>query len=118
VWLYHVFSSTLRDVELILAERGVVVTMRAFGTGVCSSVPTSPNGYADDDRSLVTPLRSHAGSGRVAGADGARANRVVCFLEAVSGLKHRAALTTVYAAGLRASAVASPRSPTSTAAGW
>jgi putative transposase len=26
VWLYHVFSLSLRDVKLILAERGVVVT--------------------------------------------------------------------------------------------
>ena len=26
VWLYHVFSLSLHDVELILAERGVVVT--------------------------------------------------------------------------------------------
>jgi len=26
VWLYYVFSLSLRDVELILAERGVVVT--------------------------------------------------------------------------------------------
>jgi putative transposase len=26
VWLYHVFSLSLRDVELILAERGVFVT--------------------------------------------------------------------------------------------
>src|ERR1700760_4512866 len=26
VWLYHVFSLSLRDVELILAERGTVVT--------------------------------------------------------------------------------------------
>jgi putative transposase len=26
VWLYHVFSLSLRDVELILAERGVRVT--------------------------------------------------------------------------------------------
>src|ERR1700745_3834709 len=26
VWLYHVFSVSLRDVELILAERGVAVT--------------------------------------------------------------------------------------------
>jgi transposase-like protein len=25
VWLYHVFSLSLRDVELILAERGVAV---------------------------------------------------------------------------------------------
>jgi len=26
VWLYHVFILSLRDVELILAERGIVVT--------------------------------------------------------------------------------------------
>src|ERR1700752_5306653 len=26
VWLYHVFSLSLRDVELILAERGVLAT--------------------------------------------------------------------------------------------
>ena len=26
VWLYHVFSLSLREIELILAERGVVVT--------------------------------------------------------------------------------------------
>src|ERR1700745_68893 len=35
------------------------------------------------------------------------ADEVVYFLEAVAGLKHRAALTTAYAAGLRASEVAS-----------
>ena len=26
VWLYHVFSLSLRDVELILADRGITVT--------------------------------------------------------------------------------------------
>jgi putative transposase len=26
VWLYHVFSLSLREVELVLAERGIVVT--------------------------------------------------------------------------------------------
>jgi putative transposase len=26
VWLYHVFSLSLRDVELLLAERGVVIS--------------------------------------------------------------------------------------------
>ena len=26
VWLYHLFSLSLRDVELILAERGITVT--------------------------------------------------------------------------------------------
>jgi len=43
VWLYHVFSLSLRDVELILAERGVIVTResirhwcRKFGAGFAS----------------------------------------------------------------------------------
>jgi putative transposase len=26
VWLYHVFSLNLRDVELLLVERGIIVT--------------------------------------------------------------------------------------------
>jgi putative transposase len=30
VWLYHVFSLSLRDVELILAERGIVVTYESI----------------------------------------------------------------------------------------
>jgi putative transposase len=30
VWLYHVFSLSLRDVELLLAERGVVVSHESF----------------------------------------------------------------------------------------
>ena len=41
VWLYHVFGLSLRDVELILAERGIVVThesirqwCRRFGTDI------------------------------------------------------------------------------------
>ena len=41
VWLYHVFSLSLRDVEMILAERGVLVShetirrwCRKFGQGV------------------------------------------------------------------------------------
>ena len=45
------------------------------------------------------------------------ADEVVRFLEAVSSLKSRAALTTAYAAGLRASEVASLRWPISTAPG-
>jgi hypothetical protein len=28
VWLYHVFSLSLRNVELLLAERGIVVLLR------------------------------------------------------------------------------------------
>src|SRR5918998_736242 len=30
VWLYHVFSLSLRDIELILAERGVVVSYESI----------------------------------------------------------------------------------------
>jgi putative transposase len=30
VWLYHVFSLSLRDVELLLAERGVVVSYESI----------------------------------------------------------------------------------------
>ena len=33
VWLYHVFSLSLRDVELILAERGIVVTHESIRHG-------------------------------------------------------------------------------------
>ena len=33
VWLYHVFSLSLRDVELILAERGIMVTHESIGIG-------------------------------------------------------------------------------------
>jgi putative transposase len=45
VWLYHVFSLSLRDVELILAERGVVVSYesirrwcRKFGQSVANGL--------------------------------------------------------------------------------
>ena len=30
VWLYHCFSLSLRDVELILAERGIVVSYESI----------------------------------------------------------------------------------------
>ena len=30
VWLYHVFSLSLRDVELLLAERGVIVSYESI----------------------------------------------------------------------------------------
>ena len=33
VWLYHLFSLSLRDVELILAERGITSLTRASGSG-------------------------------------------------------------------------------------
>jgi glucose/arabinose dehydrogenase len=34
VWLYHVFGLSLRDVELILAERGIVVRAQGRPVGV------------------------------------------------------------------------------------
>ena len=46
VWLYHVFSLSLRDVELILAERGVTVSHESirqwclrFGAGRGRATP-------------------------------------------------------------------------------
>ena len=50
VWLYHVFSLSLRDIELILAERGVVVTHESVRLGAKSSVLSSPGAYAGGDR--------------------------------------------------------------------
>ena len=40
VWLYHVFSLSLRDVELILAERGVVVSYETV-RGCCKKLAAS-----------------------------------------------------------------------------
>jgi hypothetical protein len=34
VWFYHVFSLSFRDVELILAERGVSVGIHRLGRGI------------------------------------------------------------------------------------
>src|SRR3954466_3392422 len=45
VWLYHVFSLSLRDVELILAERGITVTHESIRQWGYGSGPTSPAGY-------------------------------------------------------------------------
>jgi hypothetical protein len=47
VWLYHVFSPSVRDVELILAERGIVVSyeisITASPVDSRSSAPLSQN---------------------------------------------------------------------------
>ena len=51
VWLYHVFSLSLRDVELILAERGVIVTPGA----------AVPLGARHDLRSLPPTSAPHGG---------------------------------------------------------
>ena len=55
VWLYHVFSLSFRDVELILAERGILVTHESIRLWCLNSVPTSPGGCVGDDRSPATP---------------------------------------------------------------
>jgi transposase-like protein len=47
VWLYHLFSLSLRDIELILAERGVVVTRESIGTGVANLALTLPGVCVD-----------------------------------------------------------------------
>ena len=42
VWLYHCFSLSLRDVELILAARGIVVSYESIRDWVCASAGCSP----------------------------------------------------------------------------
>jgi putative transposase len=42
VWLYHCFSLSLRDVELILAARGIVVSYETSASGVCAFAGSSP----------------------------------------------------------------------------
>ena len=42
VWLYHVFSLSLRDVELILAERGIAVSYERCDAGARSSPRIHP----------------------------------------------------------------------------
>jgi glycosyltransferase involved in cell wall biosynthesis len=41
VWLYHCFSLSLRDVELILAARGIVVSYESIREGACALVGSS-----------------------------------------------------------------------------
>ena len=42
VWLHRCFSLSLRDVETILAARGVVVSDETTRSGVCASAACSP----------------------------------------------------------------------------
>ena len=49
VWLYHLFSLSLRDIELILAERGVLVTRESIRHWCCKF-----GAAASADRDLVT----------------------------------------------------------------
>jgi len=69
VWLYHVFSLSLRDVELILAERGLSSPARASDTGAASSEATSRVGCVDGGLAPVTLgtlTRCHSDQGRAA----------------------------------------------------
>src|SRR5918998_1000045 len=52
VWLYHCFSLSLREVELILAARGVVVSYETIREWGCASdEPTPrPSSSADHDQ--------------------------------------------------------------------
>ena len=49
VWLYHVFSLSFRDVELILAERGVTVSYESIRRWCRSSARASPTAFAGVD---------------------------------------------------------------------
>jgi putative transposase len=72
VWLYHVFSLSLRDVELLLAERGIVVcyeTVRRwckkFGQTLASRLRHGPG-------TSGTSMRSSSESGACSTISGAR----------------------------------------------
>ena len=54
VWLYHVFSLSLRDVELILAERGIVVSYETVRRWCKKFASSSPIGCAAAGRDLGT----------------------------------------------------------------
>ncbi len=41
VWLYHRFPLSFRDVEELLAERGVIVSYETIGSGAGSSDPST-----------------------------------------------------------------------------
>ena len=69
MWLYHVFSLSLRDVELILAERGVVVTpesirlwCRKFGEPCVQALR-----FDLYERHPVHPGRTRIGAGKPVG---------------------------------------------------
>jgi putative transposase len=42
VWLYYRFKLSHRDIEDILAERGIVVTRESIAFGVSNSEPCTP----------------------------------------------------------------------------
>ena len=49
VWLYHVFGLSLRDVELLLAERGITVTHESIRRWCLRFGPSLPASCGDDD---------------------------------------------------------------------
>lgn len=87
------FQVHLVSQEISWGSLNQIVCALRFFYGVTLNEPTVPERipYARTPRKLPVVLS---------------ADEVVCFLEAVAGLKSRAALTTAYAAGLRASEVA------------
>ena len=54
VWLYHCFSLSLREVELILAARGIVVSYETIRAWACASEAPTPGLSSDAGRSPVT----------------------------------------------------------------
>jgi transposase-like protein len=55
VWLYHLFSLSLRDIELILAERGVVVSYESIRRWCLRFGTELRQGYASGGRGRATP---------------------------------------------------------------
>lgn len=40
VWLYHRFNLSHRDIEDLMSQRGIEVTMKQFGCGVTNLAPS------------------------------------------------------------------------------
>jgi len=55
IWLHHLFSLSLRNIELILAERGVVVSYESTRRRCLCFVRTLPPSCASGDQGRATP---------------------------------------------------------------
>ena len=55
IWLYFRFTLSYRDVEDLLAERGIAVSYETVRRWVLKFVPLSPRNFAAD---VIGPLRA------------------------------------------------------------
>jgi len=55
VWLYHRFCLSFRDAQDLLAQRGTTVPTRLFGSGVGTSVLSTPVRSSAAEDAWATP---------------------------------------------------------------